>query len=67
MPTEDAWPWLVVPSSMDRDEAMALLPEGYGTVGFQASGVDFPTEGCWEVTGAVGDATLTFVMFVQRA
>lgn len=23
------------------------------TVGFQASGVDFPSEGCWEVTGKV--------------
>jgi hypothetical protein len=38
--------------------------EGYGRIGFQASGVDFPTEGCWEVTGRVGDAELTFVTYV---
>jgi hypothetical protein len=41
--------------------------EGYGSSGFQASGVYFPTEGCWEVTGGVGDATLTFVVFVLPA
>lgn len=40
--------------------------DGYGTSGFQASGVYFPTEGCWEVTGTVGDATLTFVTFVLK-
>jgi hypothetical protein len=44
----------------------ADVPAGYGQAGFQASGVDFPTEGCWEVTGAVGGATLTFVTFVVR-
>jgi len=26
----------------------------------------FPTEGCWEVTGRVGDASLTFVTLVVR-
>jgi hypothetical protein len=44
----------------------ASVPEGYGSRGFQASGVSFPTEGCWEVTGTVGDAELTFVTFVLR-
>lgn len=39
--------------------------DGYGRVGFQASGVTFPGEGCWEVTGAVGDSELTFVMFLN--
>ena len=42
----------------------AGVPDGYGSTGFQASGVSFPTEGCWEVTGRVGDAQLTFVTFV---
>jgi hypothetical protein len=42
----------------------ASVPDGYGTRGFQASGVSFPTEGCWEVTGTVGDTSLTFVVFV---
>jgi hypothetical protein len=44
----------------------ADVPAGYGQTGFQASGVDFPTEGCWEVTGAVAEATLSFVTFVVR-
>jgi hypothetical protein len=37
------------------------VPEGYGDTGFQATGLVFPTEGCWEVTGRVGDASITFV------
>lgn len=40
--------------------------EGYGESGFQASGLIFPTEGCWEVTGRVGGASLTFVTLVIR-
>jgi len=42
----------------------AFIPAGYGETGFQSSGITFPTAGCWEVTGRVGDATLTFVMLV---
>jgi hypothetical protein len=39
--------------------------DGHGHIGFQSSGVVFPTEGCWEVTGEVGTgAPLTFVTFV---
>lgn len=44
----------------------ASVPDGYGTEGFQASGVSFPTDGCWEVTGAAGGAELRFVTFVLR-
>ena len=44
----------------------AEVPDGYGERGFQASGVIFPTEGCWEITGQVGAARLTFVNFVIR-
>lgn len=40
--------------------------DGYGLTGFQASGLYFPTEGCWEVTGTVGESNLTFVTFVLR-
>ncbi|HET9344262.1 MAG TPA: hypothetical protein VFO05_01065 [Candidatus Limnocylindrales bacterium] len=40
--------------------------DDYGTTGFQPSGVSFPTEGCWEVTGTVGGSALTFVTFVIR-
>jgi hypothetical protein len=42
----------------------AHVPDGYGDRGFQASGVFFPTGGCWEVTGRVGSASLTFVTLV---
>jgi hypothetical protein len=39
---------------------------GYGLIGFNASGVIFPSEGCWQVTGRVGRVTLTFVTFVIK-
>ena len=42
----------------------AYIPGGYGETGFQATGITFPTAGCWEVTGRAGDATLTFVTLV---
>jgi hypothetical protein len=42
----------------------ADIPDGYGVMGFQVSGLIFPTDGCWEVTGRVGDASLTFVTYV---
>lgn len=44
----------------------ADVPAGYGRTGFQASGVSFRTEGCWEVTGKVRQTTLTFVTFVIK-
>lgn len=40
------------------------VPNGYGESGFQSSGITFPTEGCWQVTGRVGNASLTFVALV---
>ncbi len=45
----------------------ADVPSGYGNSGFQPSGVVFPTEGCWKVTGRVGTARLVFVALVVRA
>jgi hypothetical protein len=44
----------------------AEVPSGYGDIGFQSSALIFPTPGCWEVTGRVGTASLTFVTLVQR-
>ena len=41
-------------------------PGGYGETGFQASYVIFPTPGCWEVTGRVADASVTFVTRVVK-
>lgn len=44
----------------------AGIPEGYHVAGFQPSGIGFATEGCWEVTGRLGDASLTFVTMVVK-
>jgi hypothetical protein len=48
------------------------IPEGYGgegqgELGFYATALFFPTGGCWEVTGRVGEASLTFVTLVVVA
>jgi hypothetical protein len=53
---------------LDADAAplRADIPDGYGDSGIQASALIFPTDGCWEVTGRVGDAALTFVTRVTR-
>lgn len=44
-----------------------ISPSGYGLTGFQASGLDFPTQGCWRVTATAGRAGLTFVLLVLKA
>ena len=44
----------------------AEVPSGYGDRGFQATYVIFPTPGCWEVTGRVGEASVTFVTRVVK-
>jgi len=38
----------------------------YGDIGFQPIYLVFPTPGCWEVTGHVADASLTFVTSVEK-
>jgi hypothetical protein len=43
----------------------AKIPQGYGETGFQPSLLKFSSEGCWEITGSVGEAALTFVAKVQ--
>lgn len=50
------------------NELMTILPqvpEGYGLSGFQSTSVRFPGEGCYEVTGTVGDEPLTFTTYVM--
>jgi len=42
----------------------AWVPDGYGDIGFQSTLITFPTEGCWHITGRVGEAELTFVTLV---
>src|SRR5262245_47990746 len=44
----------------------AAIPQGYGDIGFQATSLVFAAPGCWEVTGRVGDASLTFVTKVVK-
>jgi hypothetical protein len=71
------WPWwrsvkgrlTVTGWRLDADgpPLTAEVPSGYGNRGFQPSGITFPTEGCWRVTGAVGTARLTFVTLVLKA
>ena len=44
----------------------AEIPDGYGEIGFQPSTIIFSQEGCWEITGTVGHAQLTFVTLVVK-
>jgi hypothetical protein len=43
----------------------ARVPDGYGPTGFQPTGLVFPTPGCWEVTGKLGEDELRFVLWVR--
>jgi hypothetical protein len=43
-----------------------VIPDGYGDIGFQVAALVFPTPGCWEITGRVGNASLSFVVNVVR-
>jgi hypothetical protein len=44
----------------------AYIPAGYGDTGFQSTALIFPTPGCWEVTGHIGNGRLTFVTQVAK-
>ena len=39
---------------------------GYGLTGLQASGIAFPTHGCWRVTASAGRAYITFVLVLLK-
>ncbi|MGH7490479.1 MAG: hypothetical protein ACREMY_33430, partial [bacterium] len=41
--------------------ATSDVPGGYGDTGLQASGINFPTPGCWEITATAGLNSFTFV------
>ena len=43
----------------------AWIPTGYGRTGFQSTAVTFPTDGCWQVIGRAGQASLTFVILIR--
>jgi hypothetical protein len=42
----------------------ADVPAGYGSTGFQATGLTFPTPGCWKVLGSVAGHDIEFVVLV---
>jgi hypothetical protein len=44
----------------------ADIPPGYGPTGFQATELTFPTHGCWQVIGRVGNASLKFAVLVSN-
>jgi hypothetical protein len=44
----------------------ASVPAGYGSSGFHATGLTFPTPGCWRVVGSVAGHELEFVVFVTK-
>jgi hypothetical protein len=44
----------------------AIVPDGFGATGFQPTTLVFSSEGCWQITGRVGDARLTFVTLVAK-
>jgi hypothetical protein len=44
----------------------AEITDGYRDTGFQPVALIFPTPGCWEITGELGNARLTFVTLVQK-
>ena len=44
----------------------AEIANGYSDTGFQPSEIIFPTEGCWQVTGTVGNVSVTFVTRVMK-
>jgi hypothetical protein len=57
---------LDAPAPPVRSQLANGTDSGYGNIGFQASGVVFPTEGCWQVTGKTAHTSLTFVTFVVK-
>jgi hypothetical protein len=50
----------------DAPPARSYMNFGYGRRGFQATYLVFPSPGCWEITGRIGDRSLTFVVRVEK-
>lgn len=70
------WPWtrktqgfLAIEGQRLDDAAAPLrarILKGYGNSGFQSTVLIFPTPGCWQVTGSVGEGSITFVTLVEK-
>lgn len=54
-----------IPDLWFPTEPVIVVPDGYGTSGVQASGITFPGEGCWEVTGTSGDVSIAFYLRLE--
>ncbi|MFL6551321.1 MAG: hypothetical protein ACJ8OJ_21725 [Povalibacter sp.] len=50
----------------DAPPARSYMSPSVEDIGAQGTYLVFPTPGCWEITGRVGDATLTFVLLVEK-
>jgi hypothetical protein len=50
----------------EAQPARAYMSKGYPDSGIRPTYLVFPTPGCWEVTGRIGDKTLTFVVYVEK-
>jgi hypothetical protein len=48
------------------EPARAYMNNGYGKKGFMPTYLVFPTPGCWEITGRIGEQSLTFVVEVEK-
>jgi hypothetical protein len=46
--------------------ARAYISYDSEDIGIQPTYLVFPTPGCWEITGSVADASLTFVLLVEK-
>jgi hypothetical protein len=47
----------------DAEPVTAVIPDGYSFT-FQATGVNLPSSGCWQIEGTADDHKLTFVVSV---
>jgi hypothetical protein len=43
----------------------AFIPDGYSQIGYQATGINIPTPGCWEIVGTVANRELRFVVYAN--
>jgi hypothetical protein len=44
----------------------ASIPAGYGSTGFQSTGLTFPTTGCWRIVGSVAGHEIELVVLVVK-
>ena len=53
---------------IDGDAAplQSRIPDGYGDIGFQASGLIFSTPGCWQITAQIGDLADSKLTFIRK-